>query len=441
MYLGTVLNNSTFARIRNEFELFILLAKMTLFKVVKLTNTKMIRTSFLLGIMLLITYSVFSQSDKNFNVYWSEGLKAESPDGKVKIKLGGRIQTDVMFINQDDSLNNHFDAENGVEFRRARIYTSGTIYKNIKFKFQMDFAGGNAVIKDAYVQLTKIPGIGNLRVGNFKEPSGLAMLTSSKYITFMERPLGNAFDNDRNIGGMIFNQHFDRRFSWYAGYFYPTDNSGKYTGNKYNLVFRIAGLPYYNIDKGYKVLHLGVSMAHQYQDNSEIKYSIRPEAHLAPKYLSMKVDEVKDVRDINGELLFIFNSFALQGGYTYATVNTGPTSVLTNSSYHFYGYNGSLSWFVTGEHKNYVKSKTVFDKIKPKKNLGDGGVGAIELAIRYSEANLDDADLNGGKISDITGAINWYLNPATKVAANYIYSDVKNLGKANIFQMRFQIVF
>ena len=55
--------------------------------------------------------------------------------------------------------------------------------------------------------------------------------------------------------------------------------------------------------------------------------------------------------------------------------------------------------------------------------------------------NLDNADLNGGVMSDITGGINWYLNPATRVMFNYVYSDVKNIGKANIFQMRFQIAF
>lgn len=393
-------------------------------------------------LIILCGYQVMSQSNKPFNVYWNEGLKAESKTGDIKIKIGGRLQTDAMFISQNDSLNNHFDAQNGVEFRRARIYTSGTIYSNIKFKFQMDFAGGVAIIKDAYIQLTKLPGVGNLRVGNFKEPSGLAMLTSSKFITFMERPLGNAFDNDRNIGAMIFNQHFDKRFSWYAGYFYPTDNSGKYQGDKYNLVFRVVGLPLYNIDHGYKVLHLGISYAYQFYDNTDIKFDVRPEAHLAPKYLNLNIDEANNTADIVGELLFIYNSFALEGGFAKINLIPGANSTYDESLYDFYAYNGSISWFITGEHKNYVKSKTVFDKVVPKKNFGqDGGSGAFELALRYSSINLNNADLNGGKISDITGGLNWYLNPATKIAFNYIYSDVKNLGKANIFQMRFQLVF
>lgn len=402
----------------------------------------MLRQIFIAIAIIAISSNLLGQSDKKLNISWSEGLKAESDNGNTKIKIGGRIQTDLMIISQDDSLNNHFDANNGVEFRRARLYMSGSIYKNIKFKFQVDFAGSSTVIKDAYIQLTKIPVVGNLRVGNFKEPFGLSMLTSSKYITFMERPLGNAFDNDRNTGAMLFNQHLDKRLSWYAGYFFPTQNTGKYVGNKYNLVARLVGLPIYNVDNGYKVLHLGGSFAHQFHDNTEVKYSVRPEAHLAPKYLTVKVDQVADINDFNFEFLLIYNSLSFDAEYTTTTLTPSSGSTLKKTEYNAASYSASASWFVTGEHKNYDKSKTFFDKVKPRKNFGsDGGLGAIELALRYSNINLDDDDLSGGIMSNITAGANWYLNPATRVTLNYVYADVKNIGKANIFQMRFQIVF
>ncbi len=385
---------------------------------------------------------MYSQDKNEFKTYWNGGLRSESSDGQFKFKIGGRIQTDAMFISQDDSLNNHFDAKNGVEFRRARIYFSGLLYRNISFKFQLDFANGIAVIKDAYLQVEKIPVIGNIRAGNFKEPAGLAMLTSSNFLTMMERPLGNVFDNDRNIGLMIFNQYFDSRFSWYAGYFYPTDNSGKYLGNNYNLVFRLTGLPLYNTDNGYKVLHLGGSFAYQFHDDSEFKFSVRPEAHLAPKYLSVTFDKLNSIDDINMEFLYIHNSLSLEAEYIYSTLNTGAGSVLQDKHYNLHAWHATVSWFITGEHKNYVKSKTFFDGVKPKRNLGDnGGFGALELAVRYSTIDLDYHDLTGGNLSDITVGLNWYLNPATKIAFNYINANVQNLGIANIFQTRLQIKF
>lgn len=392
--------------------------------------------------LVFVSSQLFSQTDKDFKVYWDNGLKINSRKGNTKIKMGGRLQYDVMWIHQDDSLNSHFAAQNGAEIRRARIYTSGTIYKNIKFKLQFDFAGGVTVIKDAYIQLTKIPAIGNIRVGNFKEPFGLNMLTSSKYITEMERPLSNEFDNDRSLGFMLYNQHLNKRLSWFGGYFYPSGNAGKYKGNQYNLVFRLTGLPIYNVNQEYKILHLGISFAHQYHDNSEFSVEFRPEAHLAPKYLNLRIDKVADNNDFNGEFLLIYNSLSLESEYTAAIIKPSSTSTLTKSSYRVFAYYATLSWFLTGEHKNYVTSKTTFDRVTPKRNLGqNGGFGAVELSVRYSHVNLDDADLSGGIMNDITGGINWYLNPAVKVAFNYVYSDVKNLGKANIFQMRFQVVF
>ena len=79
--------------------------------------------------------------------------------------------------------------------------------------------------------------------------------------------------------------------------------------------------------------------------------------------------------------------------------------------------------------------------MKPKKNFGSDGGGAWELALRYSSIDLNDGDVTGGKMNDITFGINWYLNPATRMMLNYVYSDVEDLGKASIIQTRFQIDF
>ncbi len=390
----------------------------------------------------LLIFKANSQDLKNFNVYWDNGLKIDSHDGNFKIKMGGRIQYDIMWIHQDDSLNKYFDAHNGAELRRARFYTSGTIYKNIKFKLQVDFAGSKTVVKDAYIRLTKLPVVGNIQVGNFKVPFGLTMLTSSKYITDMERPLASVFDNDRDLGFMIFNQYFNKRLSVYAGNFYPSDNTGRYVGNKYNLVFRITGLPVYNVEYGYKVLHIGASYEYRYQDNKKLLYSFRPEAHLAPVYLKATFDYVKNTNNLNTEFLFIKQTLSFESEFTVSYIKPSATSTLTNPIYSAFAYYGTISWFITGEHKNYVTSKTTFDRVTPKKNFGqDGGFGAIELSIRYSDVNLNDTDVNGGIMNAITGGINWYLNPAVKIAFNYVYTDVKNIGIANIFQMRFQVAF
>ena len=393
-------------------------------------------------IAFLAAFFVAAAQEKNsFTTYWDNGLKVESADKSFKIRLGGRIQYDVMFIQQDDSLNKYFDAEDGAEFRRARLYSSGTIYKNIQFKFQIDFALNRVVIKDAYIQLNKIPVVGKLRVGQFKEPFGMEMQTSSNFITMMERPLTNQFDFDRRLGFMIFNQHFQKRFSWFAGYFYPDSNLGKHAGNQYQFTLRVTGLPIYKTEDSYRVLHLGIGYSYQYHGNEELSYGIRPEAHLAPKYLTLKINDLSRANAFNGELALVLGKFSLQSEYSLTAMKLSANNNYKKDNYLLDAFFGTFSWFITGEHKNYNPSKTAFDRVKPKKNLGNGGTGAFELAIRYSTINLNDEDMKGGQMNNWTAGLNWYLNPATKFAFNYIYSDVAGLGKSNIYQMRFQVTF
>ena len=100
-----------------------------------------------------------------------------------EIKFGGRIMYD-MAIWGDSAMDN-----SGTEFRRVRFYNSGKLYGNVKYKLQLDFAGGTISFKDVWMELSELPFNGNIRVGHFKEPLRLEALTSSKYITFIERGL------------------------------------------------------------------------------------------------------------------------------------------------------------------------------------------------------------------------------------------------------------
>ncbi len=310
---------------------------------------------------------------------------------------------------------------------------------------QFDFAGGEAVLKDAYITITKIPGVGNFQIGHFKEPVGLELLTSSKYITFMERGLTNPLTPERNTGAMLFNNQFSERMMWAVGYFLPSDNFGKYVGNKYHITGRLSGLPLYHDgkdDQTYKVLHLGLSLTHQYQDNSEYTLESRPESHLVPKIGLAEIDKAKAVNQVGGELAFVYGPISFQGEYIYTNAKTAEGSELQKSNYNFKALYAAFSWFITGEHRNYKPSMAAFDRVKPKKNFGKArGAGAWEVAVRYSNLDLDDTDIHGGHLANITAGLNWHLNPSTRFMFNYIIANLKGTGNINIFQMRFQIDF
>ena len=102
----------------------------------------------------------------------------------IQTRFGGRIQNDwAWFIQNDASEAAIGDVLDGTEFRRARFYASGTVYNDVEFKVQYDFAGGDADFKDVWIGLKGIPGVASLRFGHQKEPFSLDELTSNMWAT------------------------------------------------------------------------------------------------------------------------------------------------------------------------------------------------------------------------------------------------------------------
>ena len=169
-------------------------------------------------------------------------VNAQSP--VKEIKFGGRIMYD-MAVWGDSTMDN-----SGTEFRRVRFYNSGKLYGNIKYKLQLDVAGGSIAFKDVWMELGELPLSGNLRVGHFKEPLRLEALTSSKYISFMERGLPIAFSPERNTGAM-YHTSFGDKLSIQSGIFGEGDSFGnnKEAINNVNITSRITYLAMNNENK------------------------------------------------------------------------------------------------------------------------------------------------------------------------------------------------
>jgi phosphate-selective porin OprO/OprP len=112
----------------------------------------------------------------------------------------------------------------------------------------------------------------------------------------------------------------------------------------------------------------------------------------------------------------------------------------------FWAASLQASYFLTGEHRPYKQSNGTFGNVKPKENYtNEGGTGAWELAARYSHLNLNDHNVFGGRLNDVTLGVNWYLNPSLRMAWNYVWADAssrhRDAGEVNIFQWRVQLAF
>ncbi|MFO7930005.1 MAG: porin [Desulfosalsimonas sp.] len=378
--------------------------------------------------------------------------RVKSEKSSYDVKFGGRIMADWASISADDSFDDSLDSDDdldgdGWEFRRARLFASGSFENNVFFKAQYDFGGGDASFKDMYIGMKKIPAISNIKIGHFKEPFSLEEQTSSKYITFMERGLPNVFSPSRNTGVMAYDSAMENRMSWAIGAFYNVGGFGE-DFNDYtdiNLTARVTGAPVY-ADDGRKALHLGLSYTRQFRDEDEtnVNYKQRPEAHITGVRLAETDDIAFDDADIMSlEAAMVQGPFSVQAEYMQSFVGSDAANDPSFSGYYVYG-----SYFLTGESRNYKPGSGSFGRVKPNRdfNFQKPGAGAWELGVRYSSLDLNSEAIEGGKLNDLTLGVNWHLNPNVRTMINYVYADLEDRAgvdddSANIVQARFQVDF
>ncbi len=395
------------------------------------------------NLLAILQEMELERQPNDLRVYWKDGIRMDSADGNIQLKMGGRLQYDFGWVDGGGMESVLGDLEDGADVRRARLYFAGKLYHDLAFKLQFDFADGDADLKDAYLQFKNIPLIGNIRAGQFKEPFSLDELTSSKYTTFMERGLPNALVPGRNVGIMAMDSILDKRMTWAAGVFYDVNEYGEGSQDGgYNFTTRITGTPIYDND-GRNVLHVGGSYSLR-DPKGGLRYRSRPEAHFVSQRFTDTGTFAADwVNLLGAEAAWVHGPLSVQGEYVGASV----TGSADSDSQLFSSFYVQSSYFLTGEHRPYDRKTGTFGRVRPKRNFRqDGGWGAIEVAARYSYLDLRGGGLpdSARQLQDITLGANWYLNPNMRIMANYVHSMVDGSdvsGDTDIFMLRLQFDF
>jgi phosphate-selective porin OprO/OprP len=351
----------------------------------------------------------------DFRVYWSDGIRMDTANKLVKLKIGGLMQYDLAYFNQLGT--------DRVEARRLRIYFAGTMGKHCEFKLEFDLAEGDADLMDAYFQFSNIPFVGNIRIGHFKEPFSLETLTSSRHLSFLERalPVG-AFSPARNWGVMLHRTLLDERMTIAAGLFREADSYGYVSDEEsYRATARITGLPVY-ANNGRRLVHLGAAMSYQSRGlASTAGYMSTPENHLGINWVGTGAIPSDSVTLFGAEVAAVIGPFSVQGEFISSHLNVREVGDLSFSGFYVF-----VSYFLTGEHRRYDKASGVFTRVKPKRPFCNGeGPGAWEVLCRISYVDMNDDNyivepIAGGILKDITAGVNWYLNNNVKMQWNYI---------------------
>jgi len=365
------------------------------------------------------------------------GIKVASSDGEFDMKIGGRVQVDSAWYDEEGT-----EMGNGTEIRRARIYIQGKMYNDWGYKLQYDFTGtGRGGIKDAFVTYNGFDNI-QLKAGNFKAPFMLQEQTSSKYIIFTERSLMDTFSSGRHIGVMASTKH--KHWTASAGLFGEAVGTAA-DGNDEG--WGVAGrTTYAPINEKTRVIHLGVAADYRtLGDSDHLRFKQQPETHVSGVNIvdtrkgGVDITGVNDYIKLGGEFAVVEGPFSAQAEYVWTTVNRD-----TGDDLDFNGWYVQAAYFLTGESRNYKKG--AFGAITPKSIVGRNGFGAWQLAARYSLIDLNDSDIDGGEAENVTIGLNWIPTPTLRFSGNYVRTlniDGGNLDgdEPSLFQVRGQWAF
>lgn len=427
------------------------------------------------------------QETKEAKITLGDGLKFKSVDGDFTAQLGAYAQMDSAWYDDDGT-----DLSDGTELRRARLSMSGTVLRDWDYKVEADFAGttqggstNTVSLTDAYLRYNGFHAM-SFTAGNFKVPFSLEAVSSGKYITFMERGLPFAFLNLRSLGGMA----ATAGNNWTAalGLFGNTVTSQNADDEGKSAAARVTFAPVYRKDRA---LHLGFAAQIRAPDQNAsgskretVRFRSKPESNISSDGLfecstvsatntanpdpavqncvpanfggtggfGRSSGRLVDTGNISGDVNYysllgaeaaaIYGPFSVQGEYMRAYVNRELSRDAAFNGYYVYG-----SFFLTGESRNYRADKGTFDILQPEHPFSaGGGWGAWEVAVRFSSIDLNDEDVNGGRMQDLTVGLNWYPNAFMRLAANYVNVLDVNGGThdgedINAFQVRAQVSY
>ena len=428
-----------------------------------------------------------------------KGFSIESADGKNSIKLGGLIQYDYRSFdggasdvrNRSDARAGTIGSETGFKdandtwlARRLRPNIQGTLFGIYDFRYQEEFAGGSASVVDAYVDGRFNPAF-KVRVGKYKPVVGLERLQGGADLKFIERSyVSNNILPNRDQGISVYGDVLGNKLNYAVGYNNGVvdggnastssefDNSKEFTARLFTTPFNdqtnaLAGLGFgvaatYTDATAEKNLNFTDTSAADgtrnglpsYVTNGQqtfFRYSSAAVAdgkrfRIAPQanYYNGPFGLIAEYARVSQDVSLASGGSPAAGGAGASALATAQTTILKNSNKTLNNdaWQVAATYLLTGEDSSFkgVKPKNDFDFDK-------GGWGAWELALRYSEMNIDsdtfkdskgklagqtgadavptlgqayaDPTLSAKKAKSWTAGVNWYLNANAKIVLNY----------------------
>ncbi len=406
----------------------------------------------------------------------------ETKGQPLSLRWGGRIHSDWATWADDSQFTG--GQSDYIEFRRLRLMAAGEGYGVYFYQLELEFApegrlapqtdiqtdtsglvSGGVELKDAYLGMRDVAGLGTVKVGHYFTPIGLDGQTSSNSLTFLERSFASRFLPGREYGLSASNHTVEQDITWSYGIFayemrenlraIENDNQG------YRLIGRVTATPFYDqASEGRSMMHTGLGYAFSRprvvddplrptEGIRPVEFNARAEIHRGETLISTGTLDTASFHTTATELAWVHGPLSLQNEFIWTSLDDTTLGMM-----NFYGTYTQASYFLTGEHRPYDRRQGVFDRLVPLENAWfvptprgtSAGWGAWEVAARWSYMDL--SAVNDQQLNDITVGMNWYLNPHSRlmfnwvhpIALNSVVSDLET-AEGDALSARFQVDF
>lgn len=363
------------------------------------------RAAFMLtGALVALTVPSIVQAEDNFEA-GENGLTVRT--GDLEVNLGGRLHLDSSVFDHG------IDNGSASDVRRARLEFSARLGDAVRMVVQREFAQADGW-RGLWIGITPIKDL-EIRGGNQIVPFSMEDMQNSNTMPFVERSLTNAFAPGFGLGGSARLAHDN--FTLSTGYFTDAiaDEVGQSRVRGDGFTARATFAP---IQQRGSFMHFGAAYENRaFDEGNPPRFTVVSASALAPRLLRTgAVNRATNLDAYNAEFAFARGPFQLQAQYIAAQIDRRDRPTLEYDSWY-----GQASWMVTGERYRYSRSNGT-----PSGPQIDKRGGAIELAARYSQINLDDASLDRGRASAMTLAASWFVNRNIRLMANYARTETSN---------------
>nr|WP_255696828.1 porin [Sandaracinobacteroides sayramensis] len=366
-------------------------------------------------------------------------LKPDEP-GFFEVKPGLVVLLDHTGFSQDEaSLQQMGEQRNKWELRAGRLMLNGSIGGGYRVGFQLsgEYKGFDGD-PDTTWQLTDMSlsfPIGSrtkLQVGKTKETFAYEMVGDAANLPGAERVLSPFFIS-RNTGLKLTHVWGPaKRGTFSAGVYNDDWDIGAKERRGVDASGRITALLWAPEDAG-RYLHLGLSARHV-AAKGEMRYRGRPGSNVSDYFVDTGKFTADGALHLGVEGLLSLNGFGLLGEYVVADVDA-PAS----GNPRFTGWYLAGNWILTGDHRPYDRNVGYARRVVPK-----GRWGAPELVVRYSDVDLRDGPIDGGRFRRTDLGVNWWATHRWKLglAWGHVWLDRMGVrGQTDTILSRVQWVY